>query len=140
MSNDTFKSRIDINDKGEPAIYYRDKLMQMFRDNPGRRFYVTITTKRSSQQNRLMHKWIGMLADHAGKDFDKMKRDLKVKSGMLWEEHVNEDTGECWKELRSTADLSVDENRKFMDWMQRFAAEFYSFQLPNPGETQAMQL
>ncbi|HLF52783.1 hypothetical protein [Flavobacterium sp.] len=139
MKTDTFKGVIDVNEKGEAFMYGKNELMYLFKSNPGKRFYYTATTKRSSQQNRFMHKWIGLLADHIGEDFDKMKRDLKVKSGMLWEDHVNEETGECWKELRSTASLSVEENKKFLDWMQRFAAEFYRYELPNPGETQAIK-
>jgi len=100
----------------------------------GKRVIITIeklSSKRSSQQNRLLHMHIGILAKEFGFTLEEMKSALKTK--FLITDKVCEKTGEIMQYIKDTSALSKDEFSEFIERVIQFGAE-YGVILPLPDD------
>lgn len=87
---------------------------------------------RSLNQNALMHKWFGIIADEIGDDRESVKHDYKMMFlGKI--ERVSHVTGEVMMEPRSTSDLSAAECSEFMNKVQAHATSQLGILLPAEG-------
>jgi len=91
-----------------------------------------LSSKRSSQQNRLFHMHVGILAREFGYLPSEMKSILKLK--FLQREKIHESTGEVLKYIADTSDLKVDEFGEMIENVIMFATE-YGIELPVPDES-----
>lgn len=97
-----------------------------------KRVCITISqhkSKRSTQQNRLFHAYIGILAKDLGYDFEEMKDIVKYKYLLM--ERVNESNGEIYKYLGSTSKLNKSDFADLISNVIRFGAEL-NIVLPLP--------
>src|SRR3990167_3883194 len=132
MAHDKLQTIIDIGEDGSINAYGWKEFSAGLKRHPGKRFYLTATTKRSLNQNNTYWWWMEMLAEHIGEENkETVSNQLKMHCG-FWNEFVNEKTGEIFKVLKSTADASVSEMKIFMEKIQVFVQEFYNFVLPEP--------
>lgn len=88
--------------------------------------------KRSLQQNKYLHKIIGILADEIGYSHAELKQLLKDKFG-LYDEAVNKRTGEVFRVYHSTANLS---RKDFSDFTEKIIilGNSYGINLMTPSE------
>ena len=97
--------------------------------------YWTVTIKkgkpsRSLQQNRLYHKWVGIIGRELGYDHDVMHH---ILASMFLPPVHTEFGGRVHESRRSTTSLKVGEMVEYMDHVSRFAAE-RGIHLPIPEE------
>lgn len=101
------------------------------------------TKKRTSQQNRALHKYLGMLADRfndAGLD---MKKVLKPEVNIMW---TTENAKEyIWRPLqialfnkKSTTDLTTKEVTQVYETINRHVAEKFGITEPFPSIEELM--
>lgn len=132
MAHDKLQTIIDVGEDGSINAYSWTEFTAGLKRHPGKRFYLTATTKRSLNQNNTWWWWMEMLAEHIGEeDKEVVSNQIKAHCG-FWDEFVNEQTGEIFKVLRSTADASVGEMKTLMDKAQFFVQQFHNFVLPDP--------
>jgi len=84
--------------------------------------------KRSGQQNRRLHKIIGMCAKEAGYTIAEMK--ITFKEELLEPLEIVEIKDYRIPEFKSTAAMSVSELNSFMEQVENLAAKWYSVRLP----------
>jgi len=92
---------------------------------------VTIDDKketRSVQQNRRLHKIIGMCATESGYTIEEMK--FTFKAELLEPEAWVDYKGRKTPIFKSTATMSVSELNEFMEGVENLAAQWYSVVLP----------
>lgn len=99
-------------------------------------------TKRTNQQNKYMHVVFTLLQrgyyDAGYENVTTMeKAKLKIKEHLLSYETVNTKTGEMYKTIRDTSELSKDEGIEFIDQMLQFAAENLGIYIPTTEEYRA---
>jgi len=132
MAHDKIQAIIDVGEDGSIQAYGWSDFTAKLKEHTGKRFHVTATTKRTLSQNNTWWWWMEMLAEHVGEeDKETVSNQVKAKCG-FWDEHVDTDSGEIFKILRSTADASVAEMKILMEKAQSFVQEFYNFVLPEP--------
>ena len=90
-----------------------------------------LKSKRSGQQNRLFHMYVGIISKELGYEFEELKDILKYK--FLLRERIEERTGEVFNYLGHTSKLNKTEFSELVDGVIRFAAEL-GIILPLPGE------
>jgi len=84
-------------------------------------------SKRSSQQNRRMHKIIGMCAKEAGYTIEEMK--LTFKAELLEPLELIKVKGFRVPIYKSTAAMNTHELNDFMEGIERLAAQWYQVTL-----------
>lgn len=87
---------------------------------------------RSGAQNRLWHKWVGIMAKEAGYHVEEMK-DILKRHILGSVEYENKRTGEVYQRVRSTTELSVKEFSELMNQTEILAAQ-YGIVLPHPAD------
>lgn len=87
---------------------------------------------RSLNQNALLHKWFGIIADEIGNDRESVKRDYK-KMFLPSIEHISRITGEVTMEPMHTSDLETPEFSEFMNKVQAHATSQLGILLPAEG-------
>jgi len=86
---------------------------------------------RSAQQNRLYHKWVGMIASHTGASHAAVHEGLKSE---FLQPRFAEFNGKVIEYRPSTTDLKVAEMTEYMDRVYAFAASDLAIHLPVPEE------
>jgi len=87
---------------------------------------------RSLAQNRLFHKWVGVLAKATGYEPDEMKDILKHKH-LGYKQTVNKKTGEIIQTLHETSKLDVKAFTELLEAVERDSAK-WGIPLPHPQE------
>lgn len=140
MPTDKYTAIVDVNDECEIQAYGWNELTKNLKKHPGKRFYITATTKRSLSQNNTYWWWLDLLAEHVGEtDKETLSNDIKAHLG-FWDEYVQQETGEVFKILKSTADASVAEMKIYMEKVQIFVQQFYNFVLPDPDSQMKIRM
>ena len=87
-------------------------------------------SKRSDEQNRRLHKIIGMCAAESGETIDGMKKafNRELLEPIAFKAKTNEPI------YQSTADMNVSELCDFMSKVEMLAAQWFSVTLPYEGE------
>jgi hypothetical protein len=88
--------------------------------------------KRSDQQNKFFHSWVGLLAEHTGYSSEEMKDILKYK--FLRVEDINDQTGETFTYTKNTSKLNKIEFAEFCDDIQKWCMDLFKIKLPLPSE------
>jgi len=91
-----------------------------------------VTRRRTIEQNALLHKWIGIIAEHVGYTPKEMKDALKFE--LLQMEQYRDVRGRVQYKLPETSNMSTAELSAFMNEIERWAAQMLSIQLPHPGD------
>lgn len=99
--------------------------------------YVTVSikktvSKRSVKQNRLWHLYINILSQELGYEHDEMHEICKFK--FLKTEKVDENTGNVFEFIGSTAKLNKSEFSDLCERLIRWSALEFSIRLPLPDE------
>lgn len=88
--------------------------------------------KRSLNQNALMHKWFGVIADEIGDDLESVKEDyITMYSPRIERENVN---GETVMKPKRTSEMDKTEMSDFMAKIQAHAGGFLGIMLPDPRD------
>lgn len=132
-----FHGHMSDDGKLELAESERDRRRAYFQYLAGKDIEIVIRkerTQRSIDQNAYLHAGpFPILAEHCGNTLAEIKFELM---GACW----------GWKTLQSghvvpvkihTADMTVEECTKFIDWLMPFALETFGVQLPLPHEVAA---
>jgi len=101
----------------------------------GKRIEITIqklSSKRSTQQNRLWWLYMGILSKELGFTKEEIHEICKFK--FLKKEKVDERTGLIFEYLGSTAALNKSDFADLVSELIRWAAENFEIVLPLPGE------
>jgi hypothetical protein len=111
----------------EGKIIYKDIPHQeyVFRYFEGKEISLTIDKyidKKSSNQNRYLHKILTLLAEYLGYSLIEMKILVKKEVG-LYDYVINKKTGEQVKELKSVANMTKEEVGKMIDYILQIGAE-----------------
>lgn len=107
----------------------------------GKRVQITIQKQRSTRsnrQNRLFHLYVDIMRRELGYDFEEMKDIIKYK--FLLKERVHEETGEVFKYLGKTSELSKSEFSDLVTDLIRWASVTFGIVLPLPEEQFEMGL
>ena len=99
----------------------------------GQKVEITIEkfkTTRTIQQNRYLHLIIGMMAKELGYDAEELKEIIKFK--FLKEEVVDENSGEVYPYIKSTAKLTKDEFSDLVDSIKHWSSDEFGIILPDP--------
>lgn len=91
MNEITLKA-VRITKNNQPSIRFNDKseYLDFIRDiKDGEEIVITIAKKRSLNQNALFHKWVSILSNDIGYDFDTMKVWLVCKFFGCKEEEID---------------------------------------------------
>lgn len=99
-------------------------------------------TKRTNQQNKYFHVVFTLLQkgfyDSGYEDITTMeKAKAKIKDIFLSYEAPNKKTGEMYKVIRGTSDLSKDEGIDFIEQVLQFASEELGIYIPSSEEFKA---
>lgn len=119
---------------GVPAPSAVDKFVDTIKGFNGR-LMVTVEKKRNNrslEQNRWMWACTTIMANELGYTKDEMHGILNYK--FLTVEKVDENTGEVFKYVKSSANLTTTEFSELMESMIRWAAETFEIVLPYPEE------
>jgi len=101
-----------------------DYLRSIELDNPARIRIDEKQDTRSQQQNRRLHKIIGMCSKEAGYSIEEMK--FTFKRELLSPETWVEYKGRKVPLFKSTAAMRIGELNEFMEGVENIAAEWYS--------------
>ena len=119
---------------GVPAPSAAKKLLEVMGRFEGR-IRVTVEKKknvRSIEQNRWMWACTAILAKELGYEKEEMHKILNYK--FLLAEVVDEKTGEIFKYIKSTSELTTTEFGELMESMIRWAADTFGVVLPYPDQ------
>ncbi len=132
VAHDKLQTIIDVGEDLTINAYGWPEFTAGLKRHPGKRFYLTATTKRSKNQNNTYWWWIEFICEQVGEE-DKEVISNMVKAGCsFWDEYCDEGTGEIFKVLRSTANASVGEMKSLMEKMCVFAVNKWEVVLPEP--------
>lgn len=111
----------------EGKIIYKDIPHQeyVFRYFEGKEISLTIDKyidKKSTNQNRYLHKILTLLAEYLGYSLIEMKILVKKEVG-LYDYVINKKTGEQIKELKSVGNMTKEEVGKMIDYVLQIGAE-----------------
>ena len=95
-------------------------------------------SKRSDEQNKFFHAWVGLLAEYIGYSSEEMKDILKYK--FLRVEEVDEMTGETFVYCKNTSRLNKAEFADFCTEIQNWCEEMFKIKLPLPNENWKLTL
>ncbi len=93
----------------------------------GEELVITVATKRSSNQNRLFHQWVGLIADYIGESPEVVKMWLKCKFLGCIEEEIE---GVVYKIPPETSKLNKKQMSDFMQQVYIFATTEMEIKLP----------
>lgn len=91
-----------------------------------------VKSNRSDQQNKLYWVYNDILSKEIGYDKNELHEIIKYK--FLTKEKVDENTGEVYNYVGSTAKLNKSEFADFVSELQRWANETFNCYLPSPNE------
>lgn len=97
-----------------------------------------LKSTRSIQQNRLWWMYVTIIAKELGYDKNEMHEICKYK--FLKKEKLDENTGEIFEYVGSTAKLSRIDFVELIDGLIQWSAEVFSIVLPSPNEQLEIKL
>jgi hypothetical protein len=103
----------------------------------GKPFELTDITKRSNSQNSYVHLCLGILALELGYTLEYVKLNIWKMTwlrDMFYIDEVNKKTGEIYKRVRSSAELSKEEMSKAIEVLLEKASSECGVVLPNPND------
>lgn len=112
-----------------PYAKFEIKQLQMWLSElkDGEELVISVATKRSSNQNRLFHQWVGLIADYIGESPEVVKMYLKCKFLGCIEEEIE---GVVYKIPPETSKLNKKQMSDFMQQVYIFATTEMEIKLP----------
>lgn len=102
--------------------------------DPKRKWRVSIARyqeRRSTDQNSLLHRWIGIIAKHTGDDPESLKSDLKDELCPYIEGVVGRVSSVNGSVHYKTSEMTVSQCSEFMELVEKWAWHFQNIRLPN---------
>ncbi len=112
-----------------PYAKFEIKQLQMWLSElkDGEELVISVATKRSSNQNRLFHQWVGLIANYIGESPEVVKMWLKCKFLGCIEEEIE---GVVYKIPPETSKLNKKQMSDFMQQVYIFATTEMEIKLP----------
>jgi F0F1-type ATP synthase alpha subunit len=132
-----FRGGIRMNEDGEIKTW-GGSIRAFLALHKGENFSHVLKKDRTNQQNKFMWVLFTIIGDEIGMDKDRVHDIFCFK--YLLEEEVNEKTGEVFKRIKGTSELSKSEMMKFIDQIIIYCADELHIILPMPGENLKLDL
>ena len=126
---------------GVPKISRRNEMQEALLAFEGKEFQITIEKKKKSRSLNQNSYWWGVVIPmvreglkELGMKLSKEETHELLKAKFLQKEIINENTGEIFKYVAGSSELTTSGFMDFIAEVQQFASEYLSINIPAPNE------